>query len=306
MRILLTARPLTGHVQPLLPLAAAAARRGHEVAFATGEPVVSQLRDRGLKCLCGGPRLEARVEFDPRAREISVLDPEERRVVFFAELFVGIELEPRLDDLVDVIDDGAPDVLLHEAAELAGPIAATLAGIPYVTVGFGASAVRPRAGARGGDRRAALAGARARAACRTPGSTGTSTSTRSRPRSSRPGSHDRSPARPAHAARRDRHRVAPAWLAGAAAAAHGLRQLRHVWNRRVDLFRAVLDAVDGLAVNIVITLGANGDPAALGPQPANVQVHRFVPQAQVLPLCDAVICHGGSGTMLGALAHGLP
>ena len=59
-------------------------------------------------------------------------------------------------------------------------------------------------------------------------------------------------------------------------------------------------------MNVVITLGTNGDPAALGPQPANVQVHRFVPQAQVLPLCDAVICHGGSGTMLGALAHGLP
>ena len=59
-------------------------------------------------------------------------------------------------------------------------------------------------------------------------------------------------------------------------------------------------------MNVVITLGTNGDPAALGPPPANVQVHRFVPQGRVLPLCDAVICHCGSGTMLGALAHGLP
>jgi UDP:flavonoid glycosyltransferase YjiC (YdhE family) len=26
----------------------------------------------------------------------------------------------------------------------------------------------------------------------------------------------------------------------------------------------------------------------------------------VLPRCAAVVCHGGAGTMLGALAHGLP
>ena len=38
----------------------------------------------------------------------------------------------------------------------------------------------------------------------------------------------------------------------------------------------------------------------------NVRVERFVPQAQVLGSCAAVVSHGGSGTMLGALAAGLP
>ena len=61
MRILLTARPLTGHVEPLRPLAEAAIRRGHEVAFATGEPVVSALRDRGLRAFAAGRGLR-----DPR------------------------------------------------------------------------------------------------------------------------------------------------------------------------------------------------------------------------------------------------
>ena len=136
--MLLTTRPLTGHVQPLRPLAAAAASRGHEVAFATGEPVVSRLREGGLQAFAAGRGYETRAAFDPRAREVEGLDPEERREVFFAELFVGIELEPRLDDLVRVIEEWRPDVVLHEAAELAGPIAATLAGIPYVTVGYGA------------------------------------------------------------------------------------------------------------------------------------------------------------------------
>jgi MGT family glycosyltransferase len=79
-----------------------------------------------------------------------------------------------------------------------------------------------------------------------------------------------------------------------------------VWNRDVDAFRVVLAALAGHAVDVVVTLGADGDPAALGAQADNVHVHRFVAQDELLPRCDAVISHGGAGTMLGALAHGLP
>jgi UDP:flavonoid glycosyltransferase YjiC (YdhE family) len=56
----------------------------------------------------------------------------------------------------------------------------------------------------------------------------------------------------------------------------------------------------------MVTVGAAGDPDGLGPVPANVSVERFVPQAQVLPRCSAVVCHGGSGTVLASLAHGVP
>ena len=44
----------------------------------------------------------------------------------------------------------------------------------------------------------------------------------------------------------------------------------------------------------------------LGAQPAHVRAERFVPQSEELPHCDLVISHGGSGSVLGALAHGLP
>jgi MGT family glycosyltransferase len=79
-----------------------------------------------------------------------------------------------------------------------------------------------------------------------------------------------------------------------------------VWNRDLDAFRVVLAALSAHAVDVVVTLGADGDPAALGAQPDNVHVHRFIAQDELLPRCDAVISHGGAGTMLGALAHGLP
>jgi MGT family glycosyltransferase len=40
--------------------------------------------------------------------------------------------------------------------------------------------------------------------------------------------------------------------------------------------------------------------------PANVHIERYIPQALILPRCDLVITHGGSGSVMGALAHGVP
>ena len=57
---------------------------------------------------------------------------------------------------------------------------------------------------------------------------------------------------------------------------------------------------------MVVTVGQRNDPAVLGPQPDNVVVRRYIPQAELLPHCQAVVTHGGAGTTLGALAHGLP
>jgi UDP:flavonoid glycosyltransferase YjiC (YdhE family) len=37
-----------------------------------------------------------------------------------------------------------------------------------------------------------------------------------------------------------------------------------------------------------------------------VRVEPFVVQAELLPHCATVICHGGSGTVLAALAHAVP
>jgi MGT family glycosyltransferase len=69
---------------------------------------------------------------------------------------------------------------------------------------------------------------------------------------------------------------------------------------------AVLDALDGMPVRVVVTVGPRGDPDALGARPDNVHVTRYVAQQDLLPHCDAVISHAGSGTFLAALAAGLP
>jgi MGT family glycosyltransferase len=73
-----------------------------------------------------------------------------------------------------------------------------------------------------------------------------------------------------------------------------------------DLFARVLAGLRALRANLLVTVGRKIDPATLGPQPANVRIERFVPQAEILPHVDLVVSHGGSGSVLGALAHGRP
>lgn len=73
-----------------------------------------------------------------------------------------------------------------------------------------------------------------------------------------------------------------------------------------DAYRLVLDAVATLPVRALLTTGDALDPASLGVVPERVHVERFVPQAELLPYVSAIVCHGGSGTVLGALAAGVP
>jgi MGT family glycosyltransferase len=73
-----------------------------------------------------------------------------------------------------------------------------------------------------------------------------------------------------------------------------------------DLFARVLDGLGRLPVDVVATIGPRLDRAVLGTIPDNVRVERYVPQHEVLPTVDVVVCHGGSGTTVAALASGLP
>lgn len=73
-----------------------------------------------------------------------------------------------------------------------------------------------------------------------------------------------------------------------------------------DLLARLLAGIAALPVDVVATTGRDVDPAELGPQPPNVRLERWLPQASVLPTVDLVVSHGGSGTLAAAAAHGLP
>jgi UDP:flavonoid glycosyltransferase YjiC (YdhE family) len=67
----------------------------------------------------------------------------------------------------------------------------------------------------------------------------------------------------------------------------------------------VLAGLATLDVPVLVTLG-NADPTSVGPQPDRIRVAGYVSQSAVLPHASVVVSHGGSGTVLATLAHGLP
>lgn len=70
-------------------------------------------------------------------------------------------------------------------------------------------------------------------------------------------------------------------------------------------FVALADALGSLPLRGFVTLGGQLDPDAL-PKHANVTAVRSAPHAAVLPLASLVVCHGGHGTVMKSLAHGVP
>lgn len=72
------------------------------------------------------------------------------------------------------------------------------------------------------------------------------------------------------------------------------------------LYQTAVAAVAQLPVHALLTTGRSFDVATLGAIPANLQVEAWVPQAEVFPHTAVLVCHGGSGTVLGGLAAGIP
>jgi hypothetical protein len=70
------------------------------------------------------------------------------------------------------------------------------------------------------------------------------------------------------------------------------------------VLRALIDGAVAAGAHVVVALGA--DPATLGPVPPGVVVEAYVPMSALLPAADLVAFHGGSGTMMAALAAARP
>lgn len=73
-----------------------------------------------------------------------------------------------------------------------------------------------------------------------------------------------------------------------------------------DLYRAAIDALAPLRARVLVTIGEARDPDGIGPVPRNVHVERWVSHDAVAPRAAAIVCHGGYGSTLGTLVHGVP
>lgn len=288
----------------MIPLASAMRDRGHEVRWATGASGSATLERAGIPAIRAGMDSPApRLEYESRyAAEIASLPtPEARRAHIFPKMFGAIGAGPMLADLTPIVREWRPDLLIHEAGELAGAVAASAAGIPHVTHGFGSllpKQLMVDAAEEVGElwRSAGLeprpfAGAYDHLYIDI-------YPPLMRPRDQ---SHVRAtqPLRPAPDAVPARRPKQPGEVPFI------YLTFGTVVNR-IPAFATAVDAMRGLEARVLVTVGQNGDPDAFGPLPAHISVERFVPQTEILPRCDLVVSHAGSGTLLGGLAHGVP
>ena len=296
LRVLFTCRSLVGHFLPMVPLARALVAAGHEVAFASGAVVGTEADRLGVRHFSAGPDQMSTEERAAVFPEINKLTPEQIRPFFFERVFADYELPRRAADLDKVVDDWRPDLLIHEVAELAGPLVAMTRNLAYATHSYGVvlSDDGVAAAARGARRYWQDAGLAPH------------------PRAGLwehlyldicPPSlqHNGPPGAPIVQLVRPGERTPSTPTA---------RPLVYVTlgtvYARSDVFLAIFAALADEPVDVIVTIGTHGDPTALGAPPDNVRVERFVPQHEILPACSAVITHGGAGSMLGALMFGCP
>lgn len=310
MRVLCTCLPEYGHFHPMVPLARALAEAGHDVAFATGTDVCARVEAAGFPAFPAGLSLgdqlaEARRRYP---REHALPAGPERFEAFVPRMLAGVAAPARMADLVPVVRRWRPDLIVHDETELAGALAAAAAGVPAAAHSIGIlrpAAMRELAGrtlaplARqwGVDtgRHAGLLDALYLDICP--------------PSLQAPDIADVDVAHPLRpvvfdaVGEEDVH--ADVLLDTLPDGPTVYVTLGTVFNRADAVFAAVLAGLRDQACAVVVTVGADGDPAALGPQPDHVRVARYLPHSRVLPRCDAVVTHGGS-SILGMLGFGLP
>lgn len=307
MRILLTTTAGIGHLHPLIPLARAGQAADHQIAVAAPASLGPVLADRGLRHLelpGYGPEQAARVE--EVMRRLGPPGPG-ADVPMFREVFGWAKTASTLDTMRRTVATWQPDLVVHEAAELSGPLAAEEAGTPHCTVAIGLrrtlATFLPYAAEGAAELAAAIGLPPDREARRILDAPYTTLV---------PPSLDAPDTAVPDA-------VIPYQLTdihgdGPSPALHGTTPL--VWialgtetwripglmGRITPLIRDTTAALPD--VRFLLTTGA---PDASAPTlPANVEVAPYVPQEAILEACDAILGHGGFNTTIAALSRGIP
>ncbi|HZB43281.1 MAG TPA: glycosyltransferase [Ilumatobacter sp.] len=282
-----------GHAEPLIETAQLAAALGHHVTFAGQQAVLPRLSELGFDTAVVGPdtlgtdRLPLqRVDRD-----------RERKVV--REHFVKRFGSYRAAAIGRLLDQLESDTLLCDEVDVGAIAAAELLGVPSVTVNVAAAGrlVSPRTvGDVWNELRAELG--------LTIDADGTALGG-SLMLAPFPASF-RDPALPDMPQWRPVRPTVPRREPGTELSARVYATLGTVFNvESGDLLSRLITGLGSVGVPSLVTVGPHIEPIEFAPAP-QVRVEQFVPQHQVLAGCRAVVCHGGSGSLMAALAHGVP
>lgn len=307
LRVLCTCLPGVGHFLPMAPLARALASAGHEVAFATAGEFLPEIEQHGFATFPAGLSMpeQMRQAAERYPEHHALPHGKERFCTFVPRMLAGVAAPARATELIPIVRDWRPDVIVHDETDFGAPLAAAVAGVPYAD--HSVAIFRPLDAARlvretiaplweewGVD----------------PGEFGGLFRYLyldvCPPSLQSPEIHEIDVAHPMTNARVGAGGAQPpAWIRDLRSAPTVYVSLGTLFNQDPHVFAVILEGLAEEDLNVIVTIGADQDPAALGPQPSHVHIEGFIPQSVLLPYCDAVINQGGTA-IFEILAHGLP
>ena len=305
MRVLFATNPALGHVLPLLPLALAARDAGHEVVVIGGASITDAVERVGLRHLVAGPPDLPSVF--PRVPERAGLTGGRLAAATWKGAFAGILAPELAAATLELARDWPPDLVIHEDSEQGSWIAAERLGIPHLA--FQATAWR-RAGLRlSSEPLNALRASLGLAAdpqlgrWHRHGYLGTRPPSLHNPDDPPPATTV--PVRPV--ALDEAQGPVPSWVDERPVGRPRVTlTLGTMLPGRTAVLGSILDGLATLDAEVVATVGPELDPGELGDRGPRVRVERWVPMSRLLATSDALVFHAGSGTMLAALAAGVP
>ncbi|HEX2850966.1 MAG TPA: glycosyltransferase [Acidimicrobiales bacterium] len=306
MKVLCSSTPMEGVFGPFVPLGKALLAAGHDVVVAIGPDLEDRVRREGFTTAAAGPTaMEGAMA--AMADPASASAPEGEHWHFGGAMFGAVIAPAKLPALRELADAYRPDLIVHAPVDLAAPLLAAERGLPSATYGFGqplepvlvaalAERVAPLWRSAGLDPDPCAGIYRGRYLDPCPPSL--------QPEPG-PAAAVAQPIRPEIPG--DPNAPLPEW-----SGALGSRPVVYLslgtvpFFNQPDRFNTLLAALAHEDIELVVTISEMNDPAALAAQPPNVHIERWLPLAPLLPRCDAVVCHAGSGTTLAALTAGLP
>lgn len=309
MRYLFTTIPGTSHMLPLVPLAHAALAAGHDVLVAGSGSALTVASSAGLHTFAtdDGRSAEPYEEFGRvmadtnRGSEL----PDSELVTYFGSVFARTG-ELMMDGLLEAASDWRADAVIYPPPHPAGLLAARAAGVPAVlhnlgvrrpTFGPAVAAMEPVAerlgitGSREADVEIDLSAPSLESPVQGPVQKNTIPHHLSMSYSPYSGGGEL----PRRLTKRGtKPRVAV--TLGSLPSSYG----------KGETLRDIVLATADLDIDLVIATGSADVPALPTPLPQHVTLLDWVPLRALLENCDALIHHGGLGTIYTALYAGVP
>ncbi|HEY7621158.1 MAG TPA: glycosyltransferase [Solirubrobacteraceae bacterium] len=307
MRILMTTKSGAGHFGPLIPFAHAFRHAGADVLIAAPRGAAAMVRSEGLSLWAFDDPPDG--ERDAIFAEVrDAKQPPAARVV--GDVFARIDARAAYPGLFTACQVWRPDVVISEITEFAGPLAAEAMGVPSIAIGISQQGKLDQVASDFvgaiDDLRAHFGLARDPAGQRFRGRPMLTLMPAALEDPLTPPSLP--PLRFREGADTRVGRRTPRWATGDEPPLVYVTfgSMTPLSDRYPGVYRETIDALAGLPIRVLVTVGRDADPARLEPVPANVHLGRWVPQNEVMPHAAAMICHGGSGTVTMGLAAGIP